>query len=261
MSEPGVLATGYFRRRRTQEIIKMSIKKITQYLFAAAVLMFGINAGFGQKQQTTSKAQLINEIVPQVMPAIPMSIHKKHLDGFLAEMPKMVRKELRKGVEKEIEQTAAFSKAQKANLKERIPELFVKSEPMFKRIIDQKFGTPENFVANLVREDLAQWSVSDVIELHRFISSKAGKSYLKVLATIANNFNNPNPTPLELEEKYKPEMNSFIQSPTGKNFNELITLSPDEMMDKLGKIAKQALEEINSDPELDKIYKDFKAGA
>lgn len=234
-------------------------RKVLQFAVFASLLVFGMQDVLGQKQKTTSKAALTDEIVSITLPAFPMSVHKKFYDGFVLEVPNLIQENLKQGVEKDIANTAALSNQQKDKLKSNIPNLFSKSQPAFKRIINSKFVPIESVITQVFKDSYAKYEVGEIIELHRFLTSAAGKSYLEAVGNISQNMQGGKPKPLELKEKYQSEISGFLNSTTGKKFNETFVVSPDTIKNKILSMTRETLEEINKDQELDTIYKDFKA--
>lgn len=234
-------------------------RKILQIAVFSGILLLGMQSVFAQKQKSTSKSALTDEIIAVSLPAFPMSIHKKFYDSVASEIPNLIQNNLKEGVKTDIDNTSTLSKPQKDKLKSKIPDLFARSQPAFKRIIDSRFGSADNVVTQIFKDDYAKYSVGEIIELHRFLTSDAGKSYLASLSAISQNMNNSRPKPLEIKEKYQPEISGFLTSETGQKFNQTFAFSPETMKNKILSMTKDVLQEINADQELDTIYKDFKA--
>ena len=241
----------------------MFTNKTTAHQFIFRILFLTLLLGGFQlayaAPKTKTKADVINEIASLTMPSLPIEIHKGFFDGIAAAAPGFVQETMSGGLVEQIDKDATLSDAQKASLKAKIPDLLTRAQPFFQRIIDQKFGTVEAFLVAGLKEELTKLTIGEVIEIHTFLTSDAGKSYMKAIQTISRNMTSNKPKPLEVEQKYKAQTSDFLNSVPGKKYNDVMLGSPEEMQNQMVQLMGQVFEEINKDPELDRMYREFKA--
>ena len=208
--------------------------------------------------KTKTKADVVNDIAALTMPSLPIEIHRPFFEGIAAAAPGFVHETMSKSVAEEIDKDTSLSDAQKASLKAKIPDLLTRAQPSFKRIVDQKFGTVEAFLVQGLKDDLTGLSIGEVIEVHTFLTSDAGKSYMKAIQTISRNVTAGKPKPLEIQEKHRGQTSDFLNSVPGKKYNDVMLSSPEQMQNRMSQLMTQVFEEINKDAELDRMYKEFK---
>lgn len=210
-------------------------------------------------EKVKTKASVIDQIVAMTMPSLPIELHRKLFEGVSAMAPDFVQKTMKKALADEISKDATLSEEQKSSLSGKVPDLLMRADPGFRRIIKEQFGTVESFIVSGIKADLSTLTIGEVIEVQTFLSSDAGKSYLKAVQTISQNVSSGKTKPLELQEKYAAQTSDFLASTAGKKYNDAMLGSAEGMEARIAQMMMQVFEAINKDPELDRMHKEFKA--
>lgn len=230
---------------------------ILHLVVCAAVLTVGVSGVFGQQKGSTTKGALVKGIADSTAAVIPVAIHRKLYEKAKSDAPTFVKEQVKRSWPTVLSRQTNLSAAKKKTLTDNLPQIFGQLDAPLNRLVAARFTGVEPLLAAYLQENLSTYSTSEIIEIDRFLKSKAGISYLKQLGQIASNLTAQKAKPLEIEERYQSETGAFLSSEIGAKYNKMFLESNDAVFEGVKKTLTALLEDFNKDAEVGTIMNAF----
>ena len=233
-------------------------KKFSQILIFTVLFFIGGQSVFAQQKGSTTKSVLVKEIVDLTISVFPVSMHQRMYDKAKSDSPGFIKSQVKSSFPVVLSRQTNLSIAQKNTLTNKLPDLLAQLDAPINQIVANRFTGVNSLIAEYFQESLSKYSTAEILEISRFLKSKAGASYLKQLKQIAENMTAQKAKPLEIEEKYRRETGAFLASGIGTKYNQMfITDSGEAVFDKLKQTLTLLLEDFNKDAEVGRIMNGF----
>ena len=192
---------------------------IKQITFIFTLLLLSVSVSFPQKETVSAKDNLVEQLFEKTAEIFPAQEFSRIFESMNEAQRAKMEKDLNEGLTVKIE-NSALTPAQKAEIKQKIPDLTQRFSEIVKEIVVGSFKI-DAWVDRSFRQNYSGLTTSELKQLNSYFKTKEGRIVSAVLRKFV--IAGIHEEEAESEKNDEITLERFMKKPFGKKFFTLLT--------------------------------------